>query len=250
MSPYVLHKAKLNRDPPGGWGMPLGSKWSQTWCEISRTQHSTGTRAWQVRSENHQCLTNKKTELTQKILSYRRVRAQEAIGEIEKERILLKQKLDIRNSDYEQKAQVWYQIVLLIFKPVVLRWLFKNMNNYELKIWFDMFEFDDLDLGVWRGETWVRLQACQDGHRGLLTRGLSWSWPQCWSLGIQNWHISVAVTINWIIVYLPSSCCLFFHKFSCRWRSWRQRWRRWRRRRTRGSRNCRYAKIKILDICL
>ena len=36
----------------------------------------------------------------------RRVRAQEAIGEIEKERILLKQKLDIRNSDYEQKAQV------------------------------------------------------------------------------------------------------------------------------------------------
>ena len=38
----------------------------------------------------------------------RRVRAQEAIGEIEKERILLKQKLDIRNSDYEQKAQVCY----------------------------------------------------------------------------------------------------------------------------------------------
>ena len=40
----------------------------------------------------------------------RRVRAQEAIGEIEKERILLKQKLDIRNSDYEQKAQVQIQI--------------------------------------------------------------------------------------------------------------------------------------------
>ena len=38
----------------------------------------------------------------------RRVRAQEAIGEIEKERILLKQKLDIRNSEYEQKAQVSY----------------------------------------------------------------------------------------------------------------------------------------------
>ena len=113
-----------------------------------------------------------------------------------------------------------------------------------------MFEFDDLDLGVWRGETWVRIQACQDGHRGLLTRGLSWSWPQCWSLGIQNWHISVVVTINWIIVYLPSSCCVPFHKFSCRWRSWRQRWQRWRRRRTRGSRNCRYAKIKMSDICL
>ena len=40
----------------------------------------------------------------------RRVRAQEAIGEIEKERILLKQKLDIRNSDYEQKAQVQIRI--------------------------------------------------------------------------------------------------------------------------------------------
>ena len=39
----------------------------------------------------------------------RRVRAQEAIGEIEKERILLKQKLDIRNSDYEQKAQVRFE---------------------------------------------------------------------------------------------------------------------------------------------
>ena len=36
----------------------------------------------------------------------RRVRAQEEIGEIEKERIQLKQKLDIRNSDYELKAQV------------------------------------------------------------------------------------------------------------------------------------------------
>ena len=131
-----------------------------------------------MRSENHQSTTNNKTELHNKCLSYRRVRAQEAIGEIEKERILLKQKLDIRNSDYEQKAQVWYQIVLLIFKPVVVRWLFKNLNNCELKIWFDMFEFDDLDLGVWRGETWVRLQACQDGHRGLLTRGLSWIWPQ------------------------------------------------------------------------
>ena len=58
------------------------------------------------------------------------------------------------------------------------------------------------------------------------------------------------VAINWIIVYLPSSCCVPFHKFSCRWRSWRQRWQRWRRRRTRGSRNCRYAKIKMSDICL
>ena len=47
-----------------------------------------------------------KQSLHNKCLSYRRVRAQEAIGEIEKERILLKQKLDIRNSDYEQKAQV------------------------------------------------------------------------------------------------------------------------------------------------
>ena len=47
-----------------------------------------------------------KQSLHNKSLSYRRVRAQEAIGEIEKERILLKQKLDIRNSDYEQKAQV------------------------------------------------------------------------------------------------------------------------------------------------
>ena len=36
----------------------------------------------------------------------RRVRAQEEIGEIEKERIQLKQKLDLRNSDYELKAQV------------------------------------------------------------------------------------------------------------------------------------------------
>ena len=36
----------------------------------------------------------------------RRVRAQEEIGEIEKERIQLKQKLDTRNSDYELKAQV------------------------------------------------------------------------------------------------------------------------------------------------
>ena len=69
MSPYVLHKAKLNGDPPGGWGMPLGSKWSQTWCEISRTQHSTGTRAWQVRSDNHQS-TNNKTELTQQIFVF------------------------------------------------------------------------------------------------------------------------------------------------------------------------------------
>ena len=47
-----------------------------------------------------------------KYLSFRRVRAQEAIGEIEKERILLKQKLDIRNSDYEQKAQVRYTKLL------------------------------------------------------------------------------------------------------------------------------------------
>jgi len=42
----------------------------------------------------------------------RRVRAQEAIGEIEKERILLKQKLDIRNSDYEQKAQEFDEVKL------------------------------------------------------------------------------------------------------------------------------------------
>ena len=53
-----------------------------------------------------------KQSLHNKCLSYRRVRAQEAIGEIEKERILLKQKLDIRNSDYEQKAQVRYTKLL------------------------------------------------------------------------------------------------------------------------------------------
>ena len=56
------------------------------------------------KTTNQQLIT--KQSLHNKCLFYRRVRAQEAIGEIEKERILLKQKLDIRNSDYEQKAQV------------------------------------------------------------------------------------------------------------------------------------------------
>jgi len=42
----------------------------------------------------------------------RRVRAQEAIGEIEKERIVLKQKLDVRNNDYEQKTQEFDEVKL------------------------------------------------------------------------------------------------------------------------------------------
>jgi len=42
----------------------------------------------------------------------RRVRAQEAIGEIEKERIALKQKLDVRNSDYQQKTQEFDEVKL------------------------------------------------------------------------------------------------------------------------------------------
>jgi len=42
----------------------------------------------------------------------RRVRAQEEIGEIEKERIQLKQKLDLRNSDYELKAQEFDEVKL------------------------------------------------------------------------------------------------------------------------------------------
>ena len=48
----------------------------------------------------------------------RRVRAQEAIGEIEKERIGLKQKLDSRNSEYEKKTQVTCIFLTAMF-PIV-----------------------------------------------------------------------------------------------------------------------------------
>ena len=100
-------------DNLGGWGIP--PRRSKKGREIGRAQHSPWIRAWQVGPNEIQ----KMFHMDHKRAFYfhilllplpRRVRAQEAIGEIEKERILLKQKLDIRNSDYEQKAQVQIQI--------------------------------------------------------------------------------------------------------------------------------------------
>ena len=94
----------------GGWRIGRGAKKGR---KVGRAQHSSGIGARQV-LQNIQTvkpINPKKIPLNQKRDFHfhfppRRVRAQEAIREIEKERILLKQKLDIRNSDYEQKAQV------------------------------------------------------------------------------------------------------------------------------------------------
>ena len=102
----------------GGWRIGRGAKKGR---KVGRAQHSSGIGARQV-LQNVQTVKPinpkkippepKKKEFHFHKLAFflpRRVRAQEAIGEIEKERILLKQKLDIRNSDYEQKAQVRFE---------------------------------------------------------------------------------------------------------------------------------------------